>query len=221
MGDILDGAFSREYDIFDVLIVNGVHKTSCKQSAGANGMKMMLSHVRNADRQWENQIMFTYINPQNDSSLQRGLTIKKEEIVDYALTKETTETTYIEWDAIRITPKRFIIDTYEYSNKGVDDKIWTLSIIFLNPGDRDKLKTFLDKEPSVNDATNTTESTIDRPNLIVGGKIMKYKLNKKSKSILSNRLSKRRKIRRKRSKRRKISKRRQISKWRTKSKRYQ
>jgi len=178
-----------------------------------------------------------------------GFTINKEEIAEYALTTETTD---MERAAIRITPKRFICDGLGYSNKKDDDfgslpgSFWnrylcpprptsqqaaslleveqcrTFSIVFLNSDDRNKLKTFLDEEPSVNDATNT-ESTIDRPNLIVGGKIMKYKLNKKSKSILSNRLSKRRKTskRRKISKRRNKSKRKKISKRRNKSKRYQ
>ena len=211
-------SFINEYDIVDLLDPS-MDNPSQIAEAQADGIKMQLSHIRGEDR-YTDTIVFKYINARSDNSRQQGFSIRKEDIAEYAKITETD---------ILITPKRFSIDREIYDNKTDDDKIWTFRIILSNSSDTNKLKEFLDIEPGVIDATNTTDSTIDRTIMQTtgnstpgGGKIMKYKLNKK-KSILSNRLSKRRKT----SKRRKISKRRntrkikKISKRRNKSKRYQ
>jgi hypothetical protein len=134
-----------------------------------------------------NIIEFRYLHHDDGVDYEYGIKIKKEDIVDYAKITETK---------IQIKPKKFMIDGKIYDNIDNKGKYIPLHIEFNISYETDMLKAYLDKEPRVVDVTPRR-----------GGKIMKYKLNKKNKSI-SKRLNKRRKT----SKRRKISKRKNKSK---------
>ena len=109
-------------------------------------------------------IEFIYLD--NTYVYERGFIIHKEDIVDYAKITERK---------IRIKPKSFVIKGERpysvseiQSNRDNEDKTRPIDILFNNSSDADKFTEYLDKEPRVEDVT-----------VRGGGKIMKYKLNKK------------------------------------------